>query len=175
MRLLFAGRRYIVEYIDSYLGDERKNFNPKLHYIVASGLINIRKKMIDFIESNNLQAGSFISRQAYLSQSFNFGKGIVITPFVAVGYSVNIGDYVYLNVHSSIGHGVHIGKNVVVSVGARVTGNCKIGNNVAIGSNSALVPGTVLEDDVEIGILTYPPRKVKAGRFILSEPGRPLR
>ena len=155
-----------------YLGDERKNFNPRLHYIIASGLINIRKKMIDFIESNNLQAGSFISKQARVSKTVSMGKGLVITPFVIVNPSANIGNYVFANTSACIGHNSCVGNNVVVGPGARVNGNCKIGNNVAIGSNSALTQGTVLEDDVEIGILTYPRRKVRAGSFVLSEPGR---
>ena len=159
----------------SYLGDEKTNFSSKLYYIVASGVIPIRKKMIDFIESNNLQAGSFISKQARISSSIILGRGILISPFATVGRVISLGDYVYINAYASIAHGVRMGNNVVVNVGARITGECTIGNNVSLGANSALVPGTVLEDNVEIGILTYPPRKVKAGRFILSEPGRALR
>ena len=158
-----------------YLGDERKNFNPNLKYIVASGLINIRKKMINFIEKNNLQVGSFISKHAYLSKNFDCGKGLVVAPFAVIGQFTNIGDYVFINVHGTVGHDAYIGKNVVIGPGAIITGSCKIGNNVMLGSNAALVPNTILEDDVEIGILTYPMRKVKAGRFILSEPGRTLR
>ena len=158
-----------------YLGDERKNFEPKLLYIIASGLIHIRQKMINFIEANDLQAGSFVSKNSQVSKTASIGKGAVIFPFVLVNTFVTLGNYVFVNFHSCIGHNAIVGANSVIGPGARVTGNCKIGNNVALGSNAALVPGSVLEDESEIGILTYPPRKVKAGHFILSEPGRILR
>ena len=158
-----------------YLGDEKINFNPNFHYVVASGLINIRKKMIDFIESNNLTAGNFISSKAYVSPSAKLGKGAVIYPFAVVDSFVNFGNYVFVNFSASVGHNSAVKNNVVISPGVRVNGNCKIGNNVSIGSNAALVPGTVIEDDAEIGILTYPTRKVKGGRLILSEPGRAIK
>ncbi|MBQ7199605.1 MAG: hypothetical protein IJS29_10105 [Selenomonadaceae bacterium] len=155
-----------------YLGDEKENFNPNLKYLVASGLLPIRKKMIAFIESNNLQAGSFISSRAYVSSSATLGKGAVIFPFAVIDSFASCDAYICLNFHSLIGHNASLGNNVVISPGARVNGNCKVGNNVSIGANAALIQGTVLEDDVEIGILTYPIRKVKRGSFIMSASGR---
>lgn len=165
----------LLNSIIPYLGDERVSFNSNLLYMVASGLMDIREKMINFIKSNSLKSGTFISNRAYVASSAIFGEGTILFPFVVVDSFVNISDYVFVNFHASLGHHTFVGKNVVISPGARINGNCKIGNNVSIGANSALVPGTILEDDVEIGILTYPRRKVRAGRFILSEPGRALR
>lgn len=77
-----------------YLGDERCKFSRNLCYIIGAGLIQLRSKMISFIEANDLEAGTFISRHAYLSSLAKIGKGSVICPQAVVSGNPSIGSYV---------------------------------------------------------------------------------
>ncbi|WP_085022261.1 hypothetical protein [Anaerovibrio sp. JC8] len=153
-----------------YLGDERDNYSDKLIYLLASGLISLRRKMINFIESHNLESGQFISRKAHVSPMATFGKGVVITPFASITGNPVIGDHVLMNIYSNISHHAVVGNNIVLGPGSRVNGHCCLGNEVSLGSNACLIPGTNLADGVEIGILSYPRRKVKSNKFVLAPP-----
>lgn len=153
-----------------YLGDERENYSHNLRYLLASGLVNIRRNMIDFLETHNLQSGHFFSHKAHVSSMAKIGKGTVITPFAAVTGNPIIGDYVFMNIYSNISHHAVVGSNIVLGPGSRVNGHCSLGNDVSLGSNACLIPGTVLGDGVEIGILSYPRRKVKDNKIVLAMP-----
>lgn len=154
-----------------WLGDEHKaDVDPSAYYIVASGILGIRNRIINFLESHHLTVGSFTSRYAYVSSLAKFGKGFVAIPSSTITGNPVIGDYVLCN-GGSIGHDAHLGDNVVVGPGVRITGACQIGDNVALGANAALIPGTVIESSSEIGILTFPRKKVKKGKVIVSAPG----
>jgi len=154
----------------SYLGDERVNYSKNLKYLLASGLTSLRSKMMNFIESHNLESGQFISRKAHVSSMAKLGKGIVITPFASVTGNPIIGDYVFMNIYSNISHHAVVGNNVVLGPGSRVNGHCSLGNNISLGSNACLIPGTTLAEGVEIGILSYPRRKVSSNKFVLAPP-----
>ncbi len=155
----------LSEWVD-YLGDERKGFDPNLSYVVASGLIATRRKMIDFIRDNHLKSYTFVSKLANVSSIAKIGEGAQIVPDAVVSGNPCIGEFVFMNACSMIAHQSVIGENVVLGPGAKVTGNCKIGNNVSLGSNVALIPGTKIEDDAEISIGAIPKRLVKKGRFV---------
>jgi UDP-3-O-[3-hydroxymyristoyl] glucosamine N-acyltransferase len=155
----------LSEWVD-YLGDERIKFDPELSYVVASGLISTRMKMIDFIRMNKLKPYTFISKLASVSGIAKIGAGAQISPTAVISGNPNIGEFVFMNSCSLIAHQSNIGENVVVGPGAKITGNCTIGNNVALGSNVALIPGTKIEDNAEISIGAIPKRLVKSGRFV---------
>lgn len=153
-----------------WLGNERQNYNKEYIYIIASGRIEIRKKMIDFLESHRLKVGSFISKYAYISKFAIIGKGIVATHTAAITGNPIIDDYLFIN-GSAIGHHAKIGKNVVVGPGVKITGHCQIGNNVSFGANSCLIPGTKIEDNSEIAIGTFPRKRVRCNKIVISKPG----
>ena len=159
----------------NYLGDEHKEkLHKKVHYIVSSGFLDIRRKMISFIEEKNLIAGSFISKRAYLSQLSKYGKGIVMIPFAACTGNAILGEFVFLNVYASIGHDAVVGNNVVVGPKATITGKCTIGNDVTFGANSALLPGTRIGSNVEISIETFPRKNIGDNKFVMGTVGKTL-
>lgn len=149
-----------------YLGNENEGFDPDYSYVVACGLIPLRKKLINFIEKNNLKVYTYISERAYISSLAKIGEGAQIVPNTVVSGNPIIGKYVLVNAHSMIAHQTVVGSNVVLGPGVKITGGCNIGSNVAFGSNVALIPGTRIESDVEIGIGAIPKRLVKTGKFV---------
>jgi len=151
-----------------YLGSEEEKFNSEYLYVVASGLISIRKRMIKFIESNHLKTYTYISKYAYVSSIAVIGEGTQVLPYAIISGNPVIGKYVLSGVHSLISHQAVVGNNVVLSPGVKISGNCCIGNNIMFGINAALVPGSVVNDDSEIGIGTVPKKYVKANQFVIA-------
>lgn len=155
-----------------WLGNERNtDLNPSVHYVIASGLLAIRQKIIAFLEGHYLTIGSFISKYAYVSSLAVLGKGVVVVPGVAITGNAVLGDYVLINLHSVIAHDACVGNNVVVGPGVMITGHCKIEDNVIFGTNSALLPGTVVGANSEIGILTFPRKRVRNNTTVITSPG----
>ncbi|WP_273038003.1 hypothetical protein [Schwartzia succinivorans] len=164
---------YLTEFLP-WLGDERIQHRNDVYYIIATGLIPLRKSMIEFIENNNLMAGSFVSNRAYVSSLAKIGKGCVIFPGAQVTGNAVIGEYLFMDALSIIGHHDIIGDNVVVGPHSVITGACIIGNNVVLGANASLLPGTRLDDNVEIGLGTFPKKHVKEGRLVVGHAGKTL-
>ena len=150
-----------------YLGDERDGHDQNASYVIASGLISLRSKLIGFVEENNLEAYSYISSRAYISSIASIGKGCVILPNSVVSGDPVIGDYLFMNVAGQIAHQSVVGNNVVVGPGAIVTGSCRIYDNVALGTNVSLIPGTTINTNSEIGIGAVPKKRVREGRYVM--------
>ncbi len=156
-----------------WLGDERECVDTRLHYVVASGVINIRKKVISFIEANQLNVYSFLSSKSHLSEFARIGQGYFIAPFAAITGNPAIGKFAFINIHSSLSHHSIIGNNLVLGPGARITGRCIIEDNVYLGANSCLLPETTVKEGSDIGLNTFPSNRIAVGPnvSIIGKPG----
>lgn len=134
-----------------YLGDERDNFSREYRYIVASGFVRLREKMISFIEKNDLEPGVFISSRASVSPIAKYGSGFVAAPGATMNGNPVVGDYVFMNVQTNIGHHDEIGSNIVLSTGALINGHVTLGSRITCGANSTVIPGVSVCSDVELG------------------------
>lgn len=141
-------------------------------YIITVRLIKYRLKMIKFIEEHGLKAGSFIHSEVYQSKAAKIGKGIIAFPRAMITGNVKIGDYLFIDSLSIVSHDDVIGNNVVIGPAVTICGNVHIGNNCTFGVNSAVLPGTEILDNTEIGIGSYPPRKVPENSTIICQPGK---
>ena len=158
-----------------WLGDEKDAYNKNFEYIVASGVINIRLKMINFIEHFGLVAGTFTSNKSYISSFSKIGKGAVILPNSMLTGNPIIGNWFFMNAQSVVGHHAILGNNIVIGPGVRVTGHCEVGDNVSFGANSALIPGTKIGSNSEIAICTFPKKKVKENKIVIGISGSAVR
>lgn len=159
-----------------WLGDMDKTpydkFDREGKYILAIRLIKFRYKVIKFMEEMDLEAGSFISKQAYYSKFAKLGKGTVAFPNAMITGNPVVGNFLFMDAFSIISHGDVMGSNIVIGPGVIVTGDSEIGNGVTFGVNSAILPGTRIGNNVEIAINTYPNRRVPDGSSILTPPGK---
>ncbi|WP_296014204.1 hypothetical protein [uncultured Treponema sp.] len=166
----------LSQYI-KYLGNEKEAIANNIldkdaYYIIAIRNLKLRNRMIDFIESNSLKAGCYISDSVYLSPIAKLGKGIVAYPRAMITGNPVVGDFLFIDSLSILSHGDKIGRNVVIGPSVIITGDCTIGNNVTFGVNSCLLPGTIIGNNCEIGIATFPPKKLKDYTTILNTPGK---
>lgn len=159
-----------------WIGDMDKTpydkFDRKGKFILAIRLIKFRDKVIKFMEEMDLEAGSFISKQAYYSKFAKIGKGAVAFPNAMITGNPVVGDFLFMDAFSIISHGDVMGNNIVIGPGVIVTGDSEIGDGVTFGVNSAILPGTKIGNNVEIAINTYPNRRVPDGSSILTPPGK---
>lgn len=144
-----------------WLGDERINFDERLFYMIASGYINIRQNMINFIEEKKIKVYTFKSSRSYVSSFAKIGEGSFIGPYSAITGNPVIGKYLLANLYSCICHHSIVGDNVVLGPGAKITGRCKVDNNVFMGINSSLLPESIIGSNVDIGINTFPNNRTK--------------
>lgn len=153
----------------SWLGTEKEVHNPKFNYVIASGWIDVRKKMINFIQMENAKIFNFKSSKSHISSFAKLNEGFFIAPYACITGNPTIGKYCFMNIYSSISHHSQLGDNIVLNPGARIGGRCIVGNNTIMGANSSLLPETILGEDVEIGINTYPKKTVESNMLVMTK------
>lgn len=151
-----------------------EDLNRNAEYIIAVRLIKYRLKMIDFIEKHGLNAGTFISREAYYSKTAKLGKGVIAFPRAMITGNAITGDYLFIDVLSVISHGDVLGNNIVIGPAVTICGDCTIGDNVTFGVNSAVLPGSVIGSNTEIAIGTFPRHKTPENSSVIGLPGRTI-
>lgn len=137
-----------------YLGSEDDIHNKHFKYVIASGEIPIRLKMIDFLRKKQTIPLSFISSHAYVSRFANLGMGKVVVPGAVIAGNAKAGDFFLANINCSIGHDTVLKANVVLAPGARVSGFSELGNNVFVGSNGVTQPHSIIWDFSIVGSCT---------------------
>jgi sugar O-acyltransferase (sialic acid O-acetyltransferase NeuD family) len=111
------------------------------HYIMGIANLKYRRLFIEKFSSNGADFITFIHWTAYVSNSAQIGKGVVIAPNANVGPNVKIGDFTLLNSRSSMGHDTVVGKYNVISPNVCFSGFTNIGDDNLFGINSATIPG----------------------------------
>lgn len=155
-----------------YLGNEKETINRSATYIIATGYIDARKRIIDFLQRNSLMIGSFISSKAHVSQFAVIGEGAVIAPNAAITGDAVVGDFLLLNLGSYITHQCVIGSNVVIAPGTIITGCCKVGDNVNFGVLSCTIPKIKIGDNALIGAGSLVVNRVKENTHVWGCPAR---
>lgn len=110
-------------------------------YIMGIANLKYRKLFIEKFYGEGADFISFIHCNAYVSESAQIGKGVVIAPYANVGPNVKIGDFTFLNSRSSMGHDTVLGKYNFISPNVCFSGFTIIGDENLFGINCATIPG----------------------------------
>ena len=131
-----------------YLGLEQEIHEDGLFYVIATGHMENRKKIIrDFIMPYNAQLDNVVASYCHISNKARIGDGLIVGPFASILGNAIVGHMTLVNVSVSIGHDCVIGNNVVLCPGARISGWSKVGDNSLVGSNTVVLPeGKIGED-----------------------------
>ncbi len=138
-----------------YLGDE-KGMNQfdneeELYYFPSVGSNNVRKKMVQFIESNNLKQTIISHPLAKISPLAQVEKSV----FIGVGAIINTLSHIkkgtIINSGAIIEHECIVGEFCHIAPGTVLTGNITIDNGTFIGANSIIIPGKKIGKNVIIG------------------------
>lgn len=126
-------------------------FIEKYPYNVAEVVISLgepkyRELLYDKVVAQNYTLATLIHPEAYISKRAKFGQGVIVKARAMLS-NVTIDDNTLVADLSTLGHGVVIGKHCVISGHTTVNG------------------GSVLEDNVYVGVSANIRESVRIGRF----------
>lgn len=158
LNLLYNTNYEVVGFIDKNINKNKKiniigndNIIPKLFkkysdikIFVSIGNIQVRKKIIKKIKTNQLEQISFIhNTSAYFIKKLKMGS--IIYPNCTIMNDCKIGEGTVINSGVNIGHDSQIGNYCNINPGVNLAGNVKIGNECMIGM------GTKIKEGITIG------------------------
>ena len=94
---------------------------------------------------------TLISKDSYLGQACQIGKGTFVAHHAHIGPCARIGKGCIINTASVIEHEVEVGDFSHISVNATLCGRVKIGSNVFVGAGSVIRDKVHICDNVIIG------------------------
>ncbi len=141
--------------------------------VVAIGDRRIRRKLFDLASECGYELINVIHPSAYISQSIELGRGIIIYGGIVINTNVHIGDNILFNSGATIGHdtkieddvninpGVDIAGRVLIKRGAYIGIGASIIENITIGEGSIVGAGAVVTRDIPDNVVaTGVPAKV---------------
>lgn len=143
-------------------------------FVCALGDVKIKKKVINTILSKGGEFITLISKDAYIGQNVEMGKGCIICPTARIHCDVRMGDFVTLQPFSVLGHDVQIGNWSHVNNYADCGGASVIGNEVIINTHSFILPLVTIGDGAAIGAGSIVLRNVPSGIVMFGNPAKPL-
>ena len=117
--------------------------------VIAVGSPQLREKIASKIIGDYLEVSGTTCK--FLSRSISIGEGQVICDGCILTCNIQIGRLCQLNLATTIGHDCVIGDYFTTAPGVHISGNCTIGNRVYFGTNSCVIEGITICDDVVIG------------------------
>lgn len=107
------------------ISDYKKLNNEYKFFVVAIGNAEIRKKIIEKLESYYILE-SIISKDAYISKSAKISAGCIVEPFAMINANTIIGSSCLICTHSVINHNAEIGDFCHINCGAMIKSNSKV-------------------------------------------------
>jgi sugar O-acyltransferase (sialic acid O-acetyltransferase NeuD family) len=145
-------------------------------YILGVGNMKIRRKLIEFYSSTNLEAVTIIHPQAVIAPQAVIGKGTLIECGCLITPNPKIGEHCVINTMTGVNHDNILGDNVYLASGVTLSGTVNIGNDTliddgviitlgrSVGKNCIIGAGSIVTKDIENGKIAYgvPARIIKS-------------
>lgn len=127
-------------------------FKREADVVVATGDSNVRKRIQEKYEKNEISLVTLIHPEAVLpEETLQIGKGTVIMAGAVIQTGTKIGKGVIVNTSASIDHECKIGNFAHISVGSHLAGNVVIGENTWIGIGAIVNNNVQICDNVVVG------------------------
>lgn len=118
----------------------------------------IKKVLFEKFKFLEFDYPNFISKNAWLSNDVNIGKGCILYPGVSINYETRIDDFAVINMNCAIGHNCVLEDYVSLSPGVNLGGCTVLREGVDMGI------GSVTKQFIEIGEKTI----IGAGAVVLK-------
>jgi sugar O-acyltransferase (sialic acid O-acetyltransferase NeuD family) len=142
--------------------------------IVAIADPQLRRKLVNRIERENVSFFSVKSSNVIQMYDVSFGEGAAISPFVTLTSNIRIGRHFHANLYSYIEHDCVIGDFVTFAPGVKCNGNVSIGDGVYIGSGAIIRQGIEIGENAIIGMGAVVVKDVYPNTTVVGNPAKTL-
>lgn len=124
------------------------NCIPNAKFILSiSSNISLRKNLIDEIVKLNLQIGTAIHKNAFVSSHAEIEPGCLVMDSARVGTMAHVGSHVFVSAFVDIEHHCIVGDNSTFGPGVYLSGGVSVGRGCVFGSGVVVEPGISIGDD----------------------------
>lgn len=142
--------------------------------VMAVGTPALKEKMYHFYTQRGFRFPSFVHATSFVASSARLHEGCVVTPQVVIGSDSVLGKCTYINLAATIAHDVCIADFCQINPGARINGAITIGLRCMIGSNTAMLQGVSIADDVTTAVGAVIFSSVLKACTVIGNPARTL-
>ena len=156
------------------IGNTEELFSLDKKVAVAIGIAfpKAKRKVFEKVKGNGNDFPSFISNNAWLSNTVTVGKGVILYPGVSINYQTEVEDFVIMNMNCAIGHDCTIGKFSALAPGVNLGGFTKIGEAVDMGIGSATKQNITIGNDAVIGGQSMITKNVQSASKVAGVPAK---
>ena len=152
--------------------------HAQYQYGVAFNLdTNLRLKVIDYIEINQLNCVTYIHNTVicYTKDIDTVvGKGSFVGPFSTILQNSKIGKFCIVESYCLISHYAKLGDNVHLHSGAMIAGRTTVGNHSTFNFKSAVLNGLELCDNIKVGACSVITKSIDQPGSYVGTPARRL-
>lgn len=157
------------------LGSVDEVVNYKEHSIVI-GIANPRvKKMIVNRIGEDYDFLNFISKNSWVSNNVELGKGVIIYPNTSINYESKIDDFVIINMNCAIGHNVIIGKGSSLAPGVNFAGFTNVKPFTEIGIGVCTIQKSIIGRESIIGGQSMIIKEVEQESICVGVPAKKIK
>lgn len=109
------------------------------------------KKRAELCQKYYKNLVSIISKNAYMGESIEVGKGVFVAHGAHIGVFSKIEDFALINTNASLDHGCLVQKASSVAPCATLCGKVSIGQNCLVGAGATIVEDKKIADNTIVG------------------------
>lgn len=118
------------------------NVNEKTNAVVAIGNPQIRKKIVERLQSNtNISFPNIVDKDVIIDKTVMLGFGNIICKGNILTTNIEIGNFNHINLNCTVGHDVQFNDYITVYPGVNISGNVIINDCVEVGTGTKIIQG----------------------------------
>ena len=116
--------------------------------ILAVGSPALKEILYQFYAQRGFCFPHFVHATSVVAKSAVLNEGCIVAPRVIIGPNTTLDKCTYVNFGSTLAHDVKIGEFCQINPASCINGSISIGNRCTIGSNTTILQGISIVDDV---------------------------
>lgn len=155
------------------LGSEY-DYTPEVNdiFITAIGDNQLRKKIVDIVESKGGLFLSLIHNTALVHTNAKIGNGCLIQPNTVIGADTAIGDHTYIQNGTILGHDAKVGSFCRIDCNVMFVGGTSCEDYVTVHTGAVINHKVCIGNNAVVGACSFVIRKVKAETTVFGNPAK---
>jgi sugar O-acyltransferase (sialic acid O-acetyltransferase NeuD family) len=142
--------------------------------ISASRMNRDREGVFAKLDRKGVTFASFVSPQAFISNSASIGRNVFIFEHNVIQNGVSIGDNTILWSGNHIGHQTSIGAHNFISSHVVISGYCALENNCYIGVNSTIIDHIKISNGTLVGAASLIIKDTEENSVYVGSPAKKI-